>query len=469
MTTALSDPLNAGGLLVSLAGRAAPDAPATAAPGADFGRMLDTLTDAGDPPPEQGDDQKPGPPSVSSQTFLFHLLTLDAPHDAAEAPAAAAEISPLAASDPGSAASDAPATVALRPDEKNEEPRNPEAASPRAAPDNAPVAFQAAFTPPPAGPLPPSPQPPATDARALATIGLMPPASVSMPFAQPAAPASNASVVQKSEGVDTAAGEENPSAAAELRPARLPAAIAFASRTKAPASRRDELVVAEERRSPPPLAPADDASRARLAPSLAGNVSTPTPAPEPPLPSPIQIRVSEIVTHLPAVVAQALIAPSGEEAAGGSAAPMAGPVIAPPTEKPAEPLKILRFQVEPASLGAITVRMRVTHARVEIALDADSPRTSALLLEARDQLTSAIGEKGMTLDSFRVGLNPPAGALPAGQEGGGADDRQAPYGGGRGFANDERPDQRQKSQTPARDRQRRHEKPVSTGPLGVIL
>lgn len=232
-------------------------------------------------------------------------------------------------------------------------------------------------------------------------------------------------------------------------------------------------VVEKETQSFSPFASNDDApgnlpaaAPAAAAP-VAGAFAGSLPSSDLPPPAPLKIRVNEIVTHLPAVIAQTVIAPREGESPARIAA-SAPDLSAPPQEKRADPVRILKFQVEPAALGAITVRMRVSQSRVDIELDAESARTSALLMDAQDHLTSAIGEKGMTLDSFKVSLNPSP-AFTTGQEAAGRDDRPASHAGERGFAHEERPEQRQRDDAPPRSRQGRDEKPAAIGSSGVVL
>ncbi|MEK8094122.1 flagellar hook-length control protein FliK [Methylocystis sp. IM3] len=457
-TSPLSDPLGAGGLLLLLAGRAAPDAPPAAPPSADFSRILDTLAETADASPDKGDaGEAPAPVAVSGAAFSFAFLGLAAPAKAADAPPQKA---PDAAPETATV-TDPLANAAPPPAKAPDERRRAEADAAQAPAANAPPAAMQA--PPADMQAPPPPiQPSAPAPSALAPAQ----APAAAQVAQPAPSPSRRSVaLTQPPAARVAGGEENGVALVEPKAGRLRQAVAPAPQAHAPQSSRDGGV--EKTPGGPPSVTAEDAPRERIPAAPLSSASAKSEAP-PEASAPLQIRVSEIVTHLPAVVAQTLTAARDAEASGRPAPILSG-AIAPPPEKPVEPLKILKFQVEPASLGAITVRMRVSRARVEIALDADSPKTSALLLEARDHLASAIGEKGMTLESFHVGVSPPPAALTAGQEGAGADDRPRQYGGERGFANEERPDQRQNSQTPPRDRQGRGEKPAAAGAPGVLL
>ncbi len=472
MTNALSDPLGAGGLQALFGARAAPDENANAQPSADFGRILDKVTKTTDAPPEKTDEQEAAAPVGAGPTFALHLLVLGAGASprAAEAPTLPPEEeSPDAGREKGATFPAAPTKVLSAPSEKQDDNRSAEAALEAAS------APPAAFQPPAASP--PPIQPPSLSASPPAPAQAAP---ASPQFVQPSPPpsgrlatslashGSNAPLPLRLEtgGVDVASGQ-NTVAVMKADQRHMQEAIGLAPQEKASEPRREGGV---EEETAFPLTKNVESSEGRIdaVPVLAASARR-TPSSEPAPSAPLKIQVAEIVTHLPAVVAQTLIASPENGSSGRKSAPMAGPAMEPPPEKPAEPLKVLKFQVEPASLGAITVRMRVCHAKVEIIMDAESPKTSALLVEARDHLTSAIGEKGMTLESFKVGLNPPAVGVAAGQEGARADDRPAGYAGERGFANEERPDPRQKPHTPARDRQGRDEKTASTGPLGVIL
>lgn len=169
---------------------------------------------------------------------------------------------------------------------------------------------------------------------------------------------------------------------------------------------------------------------------------------------PLKIHVSELQTHLPAAIGETLAirdrSPRDFETVETARLPDR------PVEAALRPVKILKFDLEPATLGSISVRMRVTHMRVDIKIDAESASTCALLNETRETLNAAIAQKGLTLESYEValGASPSPSPPPAtsGQGGGRPQDQPPPYSGDRGFANEDRPGQRQKQSAAAHAR-----------------
>lgn len=182
--------------------------------------------------------------------------------------------------------------------------------------------------------------------------------------------------------------------------------------------------------------------------------------------APLKIHVSDIQTHMPAVIVETLAGPSHEKP---EPAAIKLPHVSEPPQKQHEALKILKFEVEPAALGTISVRMRVTHSRVDIKIETESPSTSALLADARDRLTTAIGERGFALDSYDVRQNPSVPTTIGGQDGANADDRPPAHWGDREFSNEDRSGQRQRQSTPRRETPRREEKLAAIKSLGVML
>jgi hypothetical protein len=486
MTSPLSDAMGSAMLSLLQAGRIAPDSganPQDAPAGGDFGRLLDNLSDKTDAPPADAEEEMAAPLTNASPFSLRFLLTADA------SPETAAAI-PLV---------DAALAAPIESAPSNEEDVGRAAQAARA--EGPQGAFLA-----PAAPLPPLQTPPPPPPPATAQLSAAQPGSSQAPDAAAVAPAPARALAQPLAAHQLApapqsAAQPTSRSAAFLSPLAPPASGASPSGTDAGAAREPSLdhvqgpavaIPDKQRRlqdardiaTPRELSePRQDGGEGRETPNVSSSdaredraAATPVEgisiklAPSSELaPSPLfKINVGEIVTHLPVVVAQTLVASPGADSAGADAS-AAAHTAAPTFEKPAEVVKILRFQVEPAALGTIAVRMRVTHAKVEIQLDAESPRTSTLLMDARDNLTSAIGEKGMTLESFKVNLSPPVSAVASGQDRAGVDDQTARFASQRGFDNDQRSDQRRQHQSPARQRQRRDETPAQTGPLGVIL
>jgi hypothetical protein len=312
---------------------------------------------------------------------------------------------------------------------------------------------------PPGAPMQTSPAVPATTRRATpAATG-----SQTMADAQTAAPsgADSGPVTNMTEDIAAAAGEMSVLAVDARRHMPAPA-----ERSQHEATRAMQNVVSRA---------TQEAPGTRVAAFDRGSSESPLPAgveatisSDASSPVPVKIHINQLATHFPALVAQTLIAAGPRDDAPAPITATAGGAPESVERPRVEPLKVIRFQLEPAALGAIMVRMRVTHSRVDVELETDSARTSALLMDARDDFTAAIGEKGMTVESFRVGLAPSSPA-PAGPAGAGVDDGQARYSGGGGFANEERPEQQRRRPAPERSPQSRRAAAASIGPGGVIL
>jgi chemotaxis protein MotD len=181
---------------------------------------------------------------------------------------------------------------------------------------------------------------------------------------------------------------------------------------------------------------------------------------------PIKIHVSEIETHLPFALQNAL-PDRPHELAKPEAAIESRAVEAP--EQQRAPVKILKFEMEPATLGSISVRMRVTHARVDIQITAENASTSVLLADTRDALGSAIGEKGFSLHSYEVVNSPSTSASPQnGQSQSNFNEQQRAYAGERGFTGDDRSDQRQR-QAPNGDPRHRDETSAGAPSVDLVL
>ncbi|MGJ0509982.1 MAG: flagellar hook-length control protein FliK [Methylocystis sp.] len=180
---------------------------------------------------------------------------------------------------------------------------------------------------------------------------------------------------------------------------------------------------------------------------------------------PMTIHVSQIQTHFPAMIANTLT--SGTPTGGiEDDIQIHRPLEA--MDKPKDVQKIVSFEVEPASLGAISVRMRMTHSGVDIQIVAENASTSALLTDTRETLSAAIGERGLRLESYEVVVNVahPVAAATGAEGGAGGADRQPAFAGERGFTHDDRPGQRPRQNANARRRERIS---PTSGPIGVIL
>jgi hypothetical protein len=184
--------------------------------------------------------------------------------------------------------------------------------------------------------------------------------------------------------------------------------------------------------------------------------------------APIRIHVNELQTHFPVVIANTLNAASTET--NPSEAILTRNAVD-PGEPLRSPLKILKFELEPAALGSIEVTMRVTHTRVDIQIAADNPSTSALLVDTREALGQAVADTGMSLQSYEVALNvaPPSSGAADTQGGAHSHDQQQAFSSERGFANDDGAGQRQRPTVPQRDSRRRERASRDPVPVGLVL
>jgi chemotaxis protein MotD len=92
-------------------------------------------------------------------------------------------------------------------------------------------------------------------------------------------------------------------------------------------------------------------------------------------------------------IAPDLTAPSGQPAA--TAADVTASDM---RSKPDAPIRMLTLQLDPPSMGTVTVRMRLTGDAVEVRLSADRPETIQLLREERSALTDAMRSAGYTFE-----------------------------------------------------------------------
>lgn len=170
------------------------------------------------------------------------------------------------------------------------------------------------------------------------------------------------------------------------------------------------------------------------------------------------IRLEEIGLRIPIAIGRAL---DDIAAPADSGVEIAAPRADAETRHPRQTLKILKFEIEPESLGAISVRMKITQARVEISMEARADVAPALI-DAQDRLSAAIGEKGMTLESFDIRIAAPAHAAPSqdSSPGGGGNFERGAHD-GRSSQHDRRED---RAAAPPRE-----EAPSSLRPDGLIL
>ncbi|WP_424363512.1 hypothetical protein [Methylocystis parvus] len=173
-----------------------------------------------------------------------------------------------------------------------------------------------------------------------------------------------------------------------------------------------------------------------------------------------RIHINELAVHLPIALDRAVtevISQPGDARSGA-----ARQVVSPAPARQ-EALKILKFDVEPAAMGPISVRMKITQSRIEIRMDAQSAAAPALM-EAREALSATIGDRGLTLDAYevRVLAAPQSTTTP---------DASAESRGNleRGFANDDGSNQQERRHASKRAMAPRDEPPSSFVPLGLVL
>lgn len=172
----------------------------------------------------------------------------------------------------------------------------------------------------------------------------------------------------------------------------------------------------------------DDETLAAVArPSTAGSDAWPENISQTNIPSTstppfaLPIRITELATHFPAMIVRAvnnLATPSGDVANINLAPP---PSLAPPE---ATRLKILTFDLHPAALGPLTVRMRLSGKQVEIAIDVRSEDVRAILTQTRGSMVEALAEHGLTLEAPDIRLTMPPAPSPASAEPGAAMNEQ---------------------------------------------
>jgi len=175
----------------------------------------------------------------------------------------------------------------------------------------------------------------------------------------------------------------------------------------------------------------------------------------------MNIRFGDIGVHIPLAIGRSLDAVASTESDGSASLGRQGGFKAAPHR---EALKILTFEVEPATLGAISVRMKVTQSRIEIRMEAQSD-VAPVLLQAREALSTAIGDKGLILDSYEVGVLPPTPPIVA------ASDPSVESGGSfnGGFAHDGRSSRQERQDGQERAARPRDDAPSSFAPVGLVL
>jgi hypothetical protein len=327
---------------LDLAGSAQAGGPGTAAAGDLFGALLAAIAgeSAADAPAGPSLPLPPQRRSPGTDPLGAVALAL-VPAPVLPAPAPSGDAAPPA----DSAAGAAPDFAAAADSELPADSAVPETAGPASAAPTADL---------PAGPVAPA-------VEASAAAGADPPA------AEPAAPRPAAEppadlTAESSEGVVRTVGNAAPGSETALPPG---------------------IAVREDRR--PADRPLPRAAEPAIAHAAAGSAvgqlretssgqgaAPPAPA-DPPPPAP------PAITNLEAV-ATAVI--ERVEDGGGEA----------------------RIRLEPAGLGEITIRLHARHEAVHLDIHAETPEAVALLRDAAADLSSLLGQRGMTLNGLSVGL-----------------------------------------------------------------
>jgi len=156
----------------------------------------------------------------------------------------------------------------------------------------------------------------------------------------------------------------------------------------------------------------------------------------------INFRLLE--SHLPVTVAHTVTTLAGEKGESPTAVfEITGSAMHRLDER--TPLKILKFELEPASLGAVQVKMRMTQSRVEIEIDVQSVSTLSILHDIKDKLTNAVGATGCAVEALDIGIVPSNSPPDAGRVGSDEGGQAYPQGfqpGARGFGDSDRSGQR---------------------------
>lgn len=177
------------------------------------------------------------------------------------------------------------------------------------------------------------------------------------------------------------------------------------------------------------------------------------------------IHVSAIETHLPVAISQAVT----DMTANGACVQhesQTSPAMAAQVEKP---LRVLRFNIEPQSLGLVTVHIRMSHSRVSVKIGAQTHETCALLKRGSDTLSLAISEKGVALDSLEITRS--VEMVPAQLSKANSENEIVTTSGGQAFAGkDQAGDRKRQEREPSGETApSRHERAVDFLPEGVML
>ena len=137
-------------------------------------------------------------------------------------------------------------------------------------------------------------------------------------------------------------------------------------------------------------ASADDASTSDVAPQPIGTLAILAPVTQ--LPS--------AFAELLAPQARSLIASVSLAAASTVVGERAGVVVDPPRQSVAP--KMLTIELEPASLGVVTVKMKLAHSGIDMRISVESTEALRRLDSTRDQLVEAMQASGCVVDSCTI-------------------------------------------------------------------
>ena len=167
----------------------------------------------------------------------------------------------------------------------------------------------------------------------------------------------------------------------------------LAARSQARVEHRADLLTPGE----PAKSPKVDVPEQRFASSLGAIETRSMPT--------IKVAVREQETHFQPVGQPTLLQKIVDRLAPDlTTAPAAAPATAadltPPDMRrgPDTPIRMLTLQLDPPSMGTVTVRMRLAGDAVEVKLLADRPETAQLLREERGALKDAMQSAGYTFD-----------------------------------------------------------------------
>jgi len=117
------------------------------------------------------------------------------------------------------------------------------------------------------------------------------------------------------------------------------------------------------------------------------------------------IRIDAIESHLPFAVAHAIITSinSNKLEDENELSSFASEPVAVDARNP---VKILKLDLEPVSLGCVSVKMRMSQSRIEVQIVVETTVARSILHDAKDKLASAIATTGCKMDAIDIRINP---------------------------------------------------------------